>query len=238
MSAPVRRGDFEYFSRTIEGQQYDVHCRRPAGTPGAPRSRTRLRAPRRARPSCSTRTRSRRATTTSRSATSRSIPHQTLAAYTDRHDAAVSATTCASATLDDGRRPSRRRARRVLRRRLGERRPHRALHPPRRCDAAVAGVATHARHDRRRRRARVPGGRRPVLRVRRARPHRPRPADHVGVEGDHRGAAGRRRRRRRRRRASSSRACRVTSTTWSTTTAPPAAASSCSPTPTAPRTSR
>jgi len=30
-SAPVRRGPFEYFSRTIEGQQYAVHCRRPSG---------------------------------------------------------------------------------------------------------------------------------------------------------------------------------------------------------------
>ena len=36
VSPPVRRGDFEYFSRTIEGQQYDVHCRRPAALP-APR---------------------------------------------------------------------------------------------------------------------------------------------------------------------------------------------------------
>ena len=35
-SAPVRRGPFEYFTRTIEGQQYDVHCRRAAGTPGLP----------------------------------------------------------------------------------------------------------------------------------------------------------------------------------------------------------
>jgi oligopeptidase B len=35
-SAPVRRGAYEYFVRTIEGQQYDVHCRRPAGTEGLP----------------------------------------------------------------------------------------------------------------------------------------------------------------------------------------------------------
>jgi oligopeptidase B len=44
-SAPVRRGNFEYFVRTIEGRQYDVHCRRPSGDavlpdpdapPGAP----------------------------------------------------------------------------------------------------------------------------------------------------------------------------------------------------------
>ena len=35
-SAPVRNGPYEYFTRTIEGQQYDVHCRRPAGTVGLP----------------------------------------------------------------------------------------------------------------------------------------------------------------------------------------------------------
>lgn len=45
VSAPVRRGDWEYFSRTIEGREYAVHCRRPASSkdpldpeavPGAP----------------------------------------------------------------------------------------------------------------------------------------------------------------------------------------------------------
>ena len=35
-SAPVRRGEHEYFSRTVEGRQYAIHCRRPAGTPGLP----------------------------------------------------------------------------------------------------------------------------------------------------------------------------------------------------------
>jgi oligopeptidase B len=35
-SAPVRKGPYEYFTRTIEGKQYGVHCRRPAGTPGLP----------------------------------------------------------------------------------------------------------------------------------------------------------------------------------------------------------
>ena len=69
-------------------------------------------------------------------------PAQTLAAYTtdttggERYDLRFR-------DLDDGRRPSRRRDRRVLRRRVGERRPHGLLHPPRRRDAAVAGVATH-----------------------------------------------------------------------------------------------
>ena len=61
---------YEYFTRTVEGQQYGVHCRRSLALPRSP-IRSRRRAPRRARSSCSTRTRSPRATTTSRSATSR-----------------------------------------------------------------------------------------------------------------------------------------------------------------------
>jgi oligopeptidase B len=35
-TAPVRKGAYEYFSRTIEGQQYGIQCRRPAGTTGLP----------------------------------------------------------------------------------------------------------------------------------------------------------------------------------------------------------
>jgi len=31
VSAPARKGPWEYFTRTIEGLQYAVHCRRPAG---------------------------------------------------------------------------------------------------------------------------------------------------------------------------------------------------------------
>ena len=71
-TAPVRRGEYEYFTRTVEGLQYGVHCRRPARAPTA-RSPTRSRRPAHptARSSCSTRTRSPTVTTTSRSATSR-----------------------------------------------------------------------------------------------------------------------------------------------------------------------
>jgi oligopeptidase B len=36
VSAPVRRGAWEYYARTIEGHEYAVHCRRPAGTAGPP----------------------------------------------------------------------------------------------------------------------------------------------------------------------------------------------------------
>ena len=35
VSAPVRRGPFEYYTRTRAGLQYAMHCRRPVGT-GAP----------------------------------------------------------------------------------------------------------------------------------------------------------------------------------------------------------
>jgi len=36
VSAPVARGDWEYYSRTVEGLQYTVHCRRARDTPGLP----------------------------------------------------------------------------------------------------------------------------------------------------------------------------------------------------------
>ncbi|MGH8985150.1 MAG: S9 family peptidase [Acidimicrobiia bacterium] len=36
VSAPVSKGPFEYFTRTIEQEQYAAHCRRPAGTAGLP----------------------------------------------------------------------------------------------------------------------------------------------------------------------------------------------------------
>lgn len=35
-TAPVRRGAYEYYTRTVEGQQYGVHCRRPVGDPALP----------------------------------------------------------------------------------------------------------------------------------------------------------------------------------------------------------
>jgi oligopeptidase B len=36
VSAPVRRGDWEYYSRTIQGHDYAVHCRRPVGSRASP----------------------------------------------------------------------------------------------------------------------------------------------------------------------------------------------------------
>ncbi len=34
LSVPVRDGRFHYYARTVEGQQYPIHCRRPAGAEG------------------------------------------------------------------------------------------------------------------------------------------------------------------------------------------------------------
>ena len=31
LSAPARKGPWWYYSRTVEGQQYPIHCRRPDG---------------------------------------------------------------------------------------------------------------------------------------------------------------------------------------------------------------
>ena len=82
--------------------------------------------------------------------------------------------------------------------RVGERRPHRLLHPARRRDAAVAGLAPHARAPTRTHDVLVfqEDDERFFVGVDRTRTGRVR-AHHVGVEGDHRGAARRRRRRRR-----------------------------------------
>jgi oligopeptidase B len=36
LSVPVRKGPWSYYSRTVEGRQYAIHCRRPAQPPGEP----------------------------------------------------------------------------------------------------------------------------------------------------------------------------------------------------------
>ena len=185
-TAPIRRGGYEYFTRTLQGLQYGVHCRRPASAARCPirsprrDARRRARGPRRERAGRGPRLlrggRSRRRTRRRRSP--RTAPTR----------AAASATTCASARSPTARgrrtRPRRRRARRLLRRGVGERRRDHPLHASRRGHAPVAGLAAHARDAARRRRARVPGGRRPLLRERRSHAQRSLPRDHLGVEGD------------------------------------------------------
>ncbi len=88
----------------------------------------------------------------------------------------------------------RHRARRLLRRGVGERWRHHPLHASRRGHAPVADLAARARDVGRRRPARVPGGRRPLLRERQSHAQRSLPRDHLGLEGDDGDLAGRRRR--------------------------------------------
>ena len=124
------------------------------------------------RRSCSTRTCSPTGTTTSRSAASRSRPTTDVLAYSVDFNGGERY-TLRFRDLDDRRRPPRRRRRRHLRARVGRRRAHVLLRAARRRDAPERGVAPRARHARGRRRARVPRGRRALLRRHRPHPHRP-----------------------------------------------------------------
>ena len=155
-SAPVRRGRVRVLhAAPSRGSQYDVHCRRPAAHAGPSRSRSPRRAPTPGEAGRARRERARRRPRLLRaSATSSVSPDQRSLAYTiditggERYELRFR-------DLADRRRPRRRRPRRVLRRGVGERRAHGALHPARRRHAAVAGVAPHARHAAGRRRARA-----------------------------------------------------------------------------------
>ncbi len=42
VSVPFRDGEWWYYTRTVEGQQYAIHCRKPANSPGAPEPRPEL----------------------------------------------------------------------------------------------------------------------------------------------------------------------------------------------------
>ena len=95
------------------------------------------------------------ATTTSRSAASRSPPTTASLAYSVDTTGGERLHACGSATSHTGA-TSPTSSRRHLRPRVGRRRAHVLLRPPRRRDAAVAGVAPRARDRARRRRARVP----------------------------------------------------------------------------------
>ena len=156
-SAPVADGAWELLL---------PHRRGPRSTRSTAAGRA-ASGPERQRPARRERAR-RPATTTSRSAASRSRPTTRVLAYSDRlhRRRAVHA---ALPRPRHRRRPRRRRRRRHVRPRLGRRRAHVLLRPARRRDAPARGVAPRARHARRRRRARVPRGRRALLR--RHRPH-------------------------------------------------------------------
>ena len=110
----------------------------------------------------------RRRTTTSRSAASRSAPTRPLARVHASTRPAASATTLRFRDLDDAATDLDDVVPDVYYgARVGERRRDVFYIAARRRHAPVPGVAPHARHAGRRRRARVPGGRRPLLRRRR-----------------------------------------------------------------------
>ncbi len=119
-------------------------------------------------------------------------PDQRLLAYAvdftggERHELRVR-------DLEYRSRSRRRRPRHLLRPRLGERRRDALLRQARRRRAAPSGVAAHARDLDRRRRPRVRGPRRALLRERRAHPHRTLRPPLLRLEDDERGVVRRRR---------------------------------------------
>ena len=106
-SAPVRRGPYEYFRRTLEGRQYGLYCRRSAGTPGLPdpdaepgTGDDERRDPRREP--------ARRGARVLRARRVRAQPRPRARSRTPSTRPAGSATSCGSASLDDRRGPARR----------------------------------------------------------------------------------------------------------------------------------
>ena len=137
----------EYFRRTVEGRQYAVHCRRPAGTPGLPDPDAEP-GTEPGRSCSSTRTSSPAGPSTSRSAGSRRRPTSDCS-RTPPTTTGGERYELRFRDLDDRRGPARRRSPDVYYGLgLGERRPHRLLHAARRRHAAVAGLAPPTRHAR------------------------------------------------------------------------------------------
>ena len=168
---PSRSGGYWYYTRTVEGQQYGIHCRtavvdggdRPAGHRGRP-------AAGRARRSCSTATRWPATRSSSRSAPSTSSPDSAPARLLRRPHRRR-----AVHPADQGpahRRPARRRgARTCSTARPGRPTASTLFYPT--VDEAwrpVPGLAARARHARGRRRPGLRGARRAVLGRRRADP--------------------------------------------------------------------
>src|SRR4029453_3705680 len=120
-SAPVRKGPYEYFSRTIEGRQYGIQCRRPAGTPGLPDP----------------------------FAPPGTAPGEEV--LLDQNELAAGHDHLHPGGFPLTRRPPRPRPRRVPRPAVGDRRPPVLLGAARRRHASVAGLAPPARNARRRR---------------------------------------------------------------------------------------
>ena len=177
MSAPVRKGDWWYVTRTEEGASYAIHCRgRSAETADGRCPARRERRGRRPRLLRARRVRRQRRP---RPARLEQRPRRQRALHVAR-------------PRPDHRHRSRRRARRhdVGRCRLVGRQHVPVLRQARRADASVPGVAPPARHRAGRRRARLRGPRRALLRRRRADPQRRVDRHRVREQDQRRGAAG------------------------------------------------
>ena len=154
LSVPARRGPWWYVTRTEEGKQYPIFCRRPERdtddgeqvlidsnelAPGHDYFEL--------------------------GALDVSPSHRLLAYSTDVTGAEVF--TIRIRDLDTGDRPPRPDRGHPVRHRVVGRRSSPLLHTARRCVAVVPDLAPRARHRRHRRRARLPGGRHPLRRRRR-----------------------------------------------------------------------
>ena len=138
LSVPVRKGPWLYYSRTVEGSSYGIHCRRPRPADAVPERRPTSR-------SCSTRTcLAEGHDYFSLGNFSVSPDHRWLAYAVDT--TGDERYTLRFRDLGHGRRPTGRVDRgHLLRRGLGQRQRHRLLRPGRRGHAALPAVAPPGR---------------------------------------------------------------------------------------------
>ena len=188
LSVPFRKGERWFYSRTEEGQQYPFLCRtaRDPGTDlvaGEPVPGEEVLLDLNALAGDSD---------YFALGAYDLAPGQDLLLYSTDHDGSERY-TMRVARPPDGDGPRRRHPRHHLRHCVG-RGQHLLLRPPRRDGAAVPGLAPRGGSAHRQRRARLPGGRRALLRLRGPEPHRGVDPHQQRLEGDDGGAPPPRRR--------------------------------------------
>ena len=179
MSVPARRGPWWYVTRTEEGKQYSIFCRRPErdaveGEAGADRQQ-----------------RARRRSRVLRARRARRQPEPSPARVLDRRHRSRGLHH-PHPRPRHRHRPARHHRRHAVRHRLVGRRPLPLLHTARRRVAFVPDLAPRGRHRRQRRRARLPGGRHPLRRRPLQHAQRSVHRDHDREPDDERGQAARR----------------------------------------------
>ncbi len=163
LSVPVPHGPFLYYSRSVEGLQYAIHCRRTLDADGAGEG-------------------SPEQVLIDENVLAEGHDYCSLGAFEVSPDHRLLAWSLDTEgdedyvlrirDLETRRGPPGGHPRHLLRRRLGQRQPHGLLYDPRRGPPALAGLAPPPRNRPGRRRHRPPGGRRPLLLLRRADPQR------------------------------------------------------------------